>query len=254
MIFYLGTHQPNWLGLVDVPLFVSHRRLMTRKSFPRALCPWALDSGGFTELNMHGRWVTKSKDYATDVQRYSKEIGQMEWCAPMDWMCEPFVLARTGLSIREHQERTIDSYCVLEAEGLPVVPVLQGWEMADYYSHVEQYDDAGIDLREHLTVGLGSVCRRQGTEQIAEIVRNLHELDLSLHGFGVKTRGLASYHDALASSDSMAWSFAARRSDPIPGHTHMNCANCLEYAMNWRNEIVRRLDAEDQRTQVGDLR
>lgn len=226
-------------------LFVSHRRLRDRKSFPRALQPWALDSGGFTELNMHGRWVTTSREYVSAVRRYQDEIGDMNWCAPQDWMCEPVVLAKTGLTVKEHQARTIDSYCILASEGLPAIPVLQGWELSDYHSHIEQYDDAGIDLRGFDVVGLGSVCRRQGTSQISEIVWSLAEMDLGLHGFGVKTRGLASYKDALVSSDSMAWSFAARHEPPMPGHSHINCANCIEYAAVWRQRLLDRVEPKE---------
>lgn len=51
--FYLGTSEVRWLGQANVPLFISHRRLAPRKSFPRALTGWALDSGGFTELSMY---------------------------------------------------------------------------------------------------------------------------------------------------------------------------------------------------------
>ena len=54
MKFFLGTHLPQWLGRIDVPLFVSHRMLHKRRTFPRALGEWALDSGGFTEISMFG--------------------------------------------------------------------------------------------------------------------------------------------------------------------------------------------------------
>lgn len=230
-----------------MPLFVSHRTLMGRRSFPRALHPWALDSGGFTELSMFGRWATTSQAYARAVRRYQDEVGLLEWCAPQDYMCEPFMLAQTGLTIADHQARTIDSYCVLESYGLPVVPVLQGWSLADYHSCVEQYDDAGIDLRAFPTVGLGSVCRRQGTGEIARIAWSLADLGISLHGFGVKTRGLAAYHDALTSSDSLAWSYAARREPPMPGHTHASCANCIDYATAWRSALLARVTPTQQR-------
>lgn len=196
---------------------------------------------------MHGRWVTSSRDYAHAVQRYSDEIGQLAWCAPQDWMCEPFMLAATGLSVREHQARTIDSYCVLASYDLPVIPVLQGWDLADYHAHVEQYDAAGIDLRDHATVGLGSVCRRQGTDEIARIVWSLADLGIRLHGFGVKTRGLDSYHDALTSCDSLAWSYAARRQQPLPGCQHASCANCITYAQAWRAELLQRVTPMQQR-------
>ena len=51
MKFYLGTHQTGWLAKLDVPLFVSRRRLATLRKLPRAVGSWALDSGGFTELS-----------------------------------------------------------------------------------------------------------------------------------------------------------------------------------------------------------
>lgn len=181
------------------------------------------------------------------MRRYQDEIGQMAWCAPQDYMCEPFILAMTGMTIREHQERTIDSYCVLDSYGLPVIPVLQGWTLADYHSCVEQYDDAGIDLRDHPIVGLGSVCKRQATSEIARITWSLAELGIRLHGFGVKTRGLAAYHDALASSDSLAWSYAARYAPPLPGCTHNNCANCIRYATQWRLDLLEQVTPQQQR-------
>ena len=40
------------------PLFVSHRQLAPKRSYHPAACGWALDSGGFTEVSIHGRWVT----------------------------------------------------------------------------------------------------------------------------------------------------------------------------------------------------
>ncbi len=57
-------------------------------------------------------------------------------------MCEPIMLHKTGLSIDEHQMRTLTSYEeVLQlAHDLRWVPVLQGWSLRDYLSHVEQCD------------------------------------------------------------------------------------------------------------------
>ena len=48
MTFYLGTHQSDWLQDVEVPLFISRRRLAYRKKLKPAVTNWALDSGGFT--------------------------------------------------------------------------------------------------------------------------------------------------------------------------------------------------------------
>jgi len=114
--FYLGTHQPHWLWTARFPLFVSHRQLARRRRPLRpAACRWALDSGGFTELSLHGRWVTSAAEYADAADRYSGQLGRLDFAAPQDWMCEPAILARTGLTVREHQERTVASYLELRA-------------------------------------------------------------------------------------------------------------------------------------------
>lgn len=240
MHFYLGTHQVNWLGKAGVHLFVSHTRLGPRKALPRAIDWWALDSGGFTELDRHGRWTVTPAEYARAVRRYRDEIGSLAWAAPQDWMCEPKIRAKTGLHIAEHQERTVANYMELRAldPSLPIIPVLQGWTLAQYHGTVELYDQAGVDLRREPVVGLGSVCRRQATAEIGEIVSSLAALGIRLHGFGVKTQGLQRYAGYLESADSMAWSLdARRRGQPLPGHTHVHCGNCLDYALQWRARL-----------------
>ncbi|HWD78953.1 MAG TPA: hypothetical protein VG497_08725 [Kribbella sp.] len=191
MKFYLGTHQPAWLARpLGVRLFVSHRRLAGRKTMPRAQGPWALDSGGFTELTMHGLWRTSPDAYVSAVRRYQREIGRLEWAAPQDWMTEPEVLACTGLTVACHQRRTVDSYLQLRelAPELPFIPVLQGQTIDDYQGCAELYERHDVDLASQRLVGLGSVCRRQASKEVDEIVRALAERGLRLHGFGIKTQ------------------------------------------------------------------
>jgi hypothetical protein len=248
--FYLGTHQPHWLAdarFARTPLFVSHRRLAGRRTLPRAAGRWALDSGGFSELSLFGGWATAPAAYVAAVRRYDGEIGGMDWAAPQDWMCEPVMLARTGLTIAEHQRRTVANYLDLTARWAavsdadsPFMPVLQGWALADYEHCAAMYGEAGIDLRQVPVVGVGSVCRRQATGEIAEILTALAEADLWLHGFGMKTEGLRACRHLLTSADSMAWSFNARRARaPMPGCAgHKNCANCPRYALAWRDRVL----------------
>ena len=255
MRFYLGAHQPHWLWRATFPLFVSHRQLAQRRHLHPAACRWALDSGGFTELSLHGRWVTAADDYAAAVAAYAARIGGLDFAAPQDWMCEPHIIARTGLSVAEHQERTVASYLQLRdmAPGLPFIPVLQGWHLADYLRCVRLYADAGIDLATVPLTGLGSVCRRQSTGQIAAIVTALARLGIKLHGFGVKTGGLHLYGHLLASADSMAWSYTARHDPALPGCTsHKNCANCLTYATSWRARTLARYTARGHQQSLFD--
>jgi hypothetical protein len=246
MVFYLGAHQPHWLWRAEVPLFVSHRQLARKRQLRPALARWALDSGGFTELSMYGAWVTPAAEYAAAVARYAERIGRLDFAAPQDWMCEPFMIERTGLSVREHQARTVASYVELRriAPSLPFIPVLQGWRLADYLACADFYAAEGIDLAALPLVGLGSVCRRQSTGEIAVIAATFAQRGIRLHGFGVKTGGLHLYGRQLASADSMAWSYAARRQPPLPSCTgHKNCANCLTYATQWRANMLTRFTA-----------
>lgn len=248
MRFYLGTHKAVHLERAGVPLFVSHRTLRGRKTLPRAIAPWALDSGAFTELNTYGRWTETPEDYADAAVRYADAIGQLEWIAPQDSMCEPFVLDRiaqltgTRPSVQDQQRATVANYLrlreLLEDTGVRVIPVLQGWTVAEYAACWTLYDDAGVDLATLPLVGIGSVCRRQGTEEVATLLRALADAGLQLHGFGVKLTGLRRVADVLASADSLAWSLDARRGEPLRGCSHGTtgtgrCSNCLEYALRW---------------------
>jgi hypothetical protein len=230
------------LASLRVPLFVSHRRLVGMRRLPVANACWALDSGGFSELSMYGAWQTSPGVCARSVLRYRDEIGSLAWAAPQDWMCEPPILAKTGRSIAFHQAATVASVLELRQRvGLLVIPVLQGWELRDYVACVELYRDEGLDLTTEPVVGLGSVCRRQGTRTIAAIVSERAGYGLALHGFGIKTKGLTVYASQLTLADSMAWSYTARRRRPLSGCTHRNCANCPRWALQWRDRVLRRI-------------
>ncbi|MFD7661268.1 hypothetical protein [Streptomyces sp. NPDC059788] len=254
-----------------VTFFVSRVRLAQRKSpVPQALHPYCIDSGGFTELQRRGRWTLTAEQYVAEIRRYLDGLGPdlCRWVAPQDWMCEDIVIrggagARGAvfhgtrqarglqpdeaeedltMAVRIHQRLTVKNYLELTAMApeVPFIAVLQGNTLADYQACDEMYAAAGIDLSQLPVVGLGSVCRRQATSEIREIVEHFAGKGYRLHGFGVKTLGLAQYAGDLTSADSMAWSEDARRSAPLPGHEtrHINCANCPDWAIRWHQRIV----------------
>lgn len=243
---------PSWLRTVDVPLFISRNRLTRYRTLPRAIGPWALDSGGFTELQRYGSWDRVSPEqYVADVRRYRDEVGNLSWAAPQDWMCERLVIeggvagrARfvgTGLSVYIHQRRTVANLVRLRriAPDLHdlIVPVLQGDEGPDYLRHAEMYETAGIRLADERLVGMGSVCRRQTVDGIVEAVGQLARAGIRLHGFGVKTAGLPALAADLVSSDSLAWSDRGRH-EPGCSPTHKTEANCLPFALRWRERVL----------------
>jgi hypothetical protein len=161
-------------------------------------------------------------------------------------MCEPFMLAKTGKTVAQHQRLTVDNFLTLrnDAPDLPIIPVLQGWEHDDYVRCVDLYTAAGIDLAAEPIVGLGSVCRRDRTAAVAHLVVALHNAGLRLHLFGVKGTGAVAAAPYATSADSLAWSYAARRSRPLPGCPHTSCANCPRYALAWRSRLLRRLTTQ----------
>jgi hypothetical protein len=158
VIFYLGAHHPHWLAQSTVPLFVSRRALERYKKLPRAtVVPWALDSGGFTELTMHGKWTHASRPTTPrSCAGTAPRSASSTWAAPQDWMCEPAddLDGRACLcsSTSAARSTTFSSYARV-APDLPIIPVLQGWSLGDYMEHVEMYDDAGVDLVSERLVG-----------------------------------------------------------------------------------------------------
>lgn len=230
--FYLGTHQVNWVKETDTPLMISvSRTKMLKKLYP-AIGKIMVDSIGFTMLSTHGKWIMSENEYLDECYRVYDSFGTVELISPQDWMCEPFIIEKTGLSVREHQEKTIENYLSLtsKAPKLPFLPVLQGYTIDEYLTCLALYRSAGVKT---MYFGLGSVCRRQDTDDIDEIVSILYEMGLKLHAYGVKLGGLQLYGDKIDSADSLAWSLDARYKAPLPNHTHKNCANCLEYALQW---------------------
>lgn len=175
--------------------------------------------------------------------------GGIDGAAIQDWMCEPYILEKTGKTIAEHQALTIQSYIDLRrlAPSVSWIPVVQGWTVDDYERHVGAYADAGFDLRSERLVGVGSVCRRQATREAEGVFTRMANLGLRTHAFGVKRDGLKMFGDRVASADSMAWSFVARkRQIRLPGCKHVTCANCYRFAMQWRERLLATLHGPSQ--------
>jgi hypothetical protein len=231
--FFTGLHQPSDAKHFDAA-FVSVNRLRNRKG-PFAVGDWIMDSGAFSEISTHGHYRHPVSEYAAQIRRW-KDNGNLLAAVSQDFMCEPWIVAKTGLSVAEHQQFTIERYDALLAEdtGVYILPVLQGYAPADYVSHIRQYGDR---LKPGMWVGVGSVCKRNGDPHaIASVLIAIKDErpDLLLHGFGLKKTALGSdfITSLLHTADSMAWSFAAR----IKGGN----GNDWREAMRWTLDIVTR--------------
>lgn len=214
MMFYVGLHQPADAQHFDRS-FISVNRVRRRKK-PVPARSWIMDSGAFTEIATHGEYRHGVEEYAAVIRRWAYEGSGLVAAVAQDWMCEPWIVEKTGLSVPEHQRLTIERYDALRAcdtGGVYIMPVLQGYSPADYVSHIKQYGDR---LPQGAWVGVGSVCKRNGDpaaiEDVLMAIKAVRP-DLRLHGFGLKTTALASglVRALLWTADSMAWSFAARK-------------------------------------------
>jgi len=197
---------------------ISVNRLQKRKS-DFEVNEWVLDSGAFTEISRHGKYRTSVQEYANQIKRW-KKCGRLMGAVSRDWMCEPHILEKTGMTVTDHQSLTIEQYDNLLSyqTGVHILPVLQGYRASEYVAHMHQYGDR---LTKGMWVGVGSVCKRNSKpKEIEEIVKAIKTVrpDLRLHLFGVKVTALRSevVRDLAYSSDSMAWSFSARRQGKDP--------------------------------------
>lgn len=219
--FYPGLHQPADALHFDRAC-ISINRVRGRKK-PVNCDEVIVDSAAFRELELYGAYRHSVDEFADELYRlHTTGVVKIAIAVAQDYMCEPFMLAKTGLTILDHQRLTIERYDALKAAlderfggecPFPVMPVLQGYAPSDYARHIKMYSDR---LKLGMWVGVGSVCKRNGEpERIVEVLAAIHAVrpDLLLHGFGVKMTALlhSAIRDLLYSADSMAWSYAARR-------------------------------------------
>lgn len=221
--FYIGCtpSMANQIINPDFPasgLMISVNQLRKRKSNFKCDRAWIMDSGAFTEISRFGRYRFSPEEYWQQVCRWA-ECNHLIMAISQDWMCEPFILKKTGLSIADHQRLTIDRYDALQKftspATIPIMPVLQGYQISDYLQHLYDYGDR---LNDNHWVGVGSVCRRNGNPgEIIQILKSIKLIKpgLRLHGFGLKLIALQNpeIQRLLYSADSMAWSYPKRFGD-----------------------------------------
>jgi len=174
------------------------------------------------------------------ADRYSRQLGQLDFAAPQDWMCEPAILAphrpdRAGASGADCGQ--LPGVAGAGPPHLPFIPVVQGWHLADYLACVDLYRAAGggpdPGAADRARVGVPAA---SPTGQIAVIVAALACLGLRLHGFGIKTTGPAPVRAPARLGRLDGLELRGPAAPPaLPGCTgHRNCANCLTYAASWR--------------------
>src|SRR5277367_4988652 len=138
MRLFTGLDSPSHAQHFDAA-FVSINRLRNRKS-DFAVGDWIMDSGAFTEIKDHHKYRHEPEEYAEYIKRW-KTCGNLLAAVSQDYMCEEFMLEKTGLTVLDHQRMTIERYDRLIAceTGAYIMPVLQGYEPGEYAIHLRAY-------------------------------------------------------------------------------------------------------------------
>ena len=241
MIFYVGLHQPSDARRFPEAMISVKRLTGRRGSFTPPSSSWMLDSGAFTEIDQHGRYREPPERYAQRIIRWW-HVGRMVSATSQDYMCEARILDKTGLSLADHQRLTIARYDAIRAlvpASIYVLPVLQGYQPQEYVTCLRDY---GARLTPGMWVGVGSVCKRNGTPHaIAAVLRAIkaERPDLRLHGFGCKQTALGSadVRELLHSADSLAWSLRARKARYHDGDLSRD-ANSWREAAAYRARVM----------------
>lgn len=222
MKFYPGIYQQSHVNYVKERFFLSFQIIRRRKNVFRNIedKEWIMDSGAFSEIRKNGEFLFTPEEYLKHVEKWNPY-----YFVNMDWMCEPYQLKKTGKTVKEHQEQTLDNQVKLMelSEGINprLMGVIQGWSVDDYLSHIDMIRERGCLLD---YMGVGSVCRRNSKTEILQILMRIKKEipRTKLHAFGVKKdvfkdRLGQRIFDCLHSSDSMAWSYNARwkKKNPI---------------------------------------
>lgn len=223
---------------------------------PLVVNRWMMDSGAFSQINLYGDFIMSPEEYIKLACKFQYN-GRLACIVTQDYMCEPDVIKKlneTGnqASVRIHQKKTVKRYIELMDLAkkyhlqVPVMPVLQGWEVDDYVDHFymyrsmlhfEQqrrtfYTSTGIpdhNLWPHAFhhriadgspiavnrpwIGIGSTCKRntnpEVVSQILDAVIPLLPSNAKIHLFGYKKTGLKNSRikDRIYSADSFAYDF-----------------------------------------------
>src|SRR4051794_32040540 len=186
MTFFPGLHHPH--DARHFPRTMISANTLRKRKGPFEVNDWMMDSGAFTQILKHGGYTESPEPYIAEIIRWSTN-GNLLVAVSQDMMVESAMLERTGLTVEDHRRVTIERYDVIRA-GVPnhihVMPVLQGYQSAEYVAHVKAYGDR---LAYGMWVGVGSVCRRNGNPAAIEAVLRAIKTerpDLRLHGVGLK--------------------------------------------------------------------
>lgn len=196
-------------------------KTMSTPRIPPQITDTAADSGGFTATVRWGDYRYTPSQYVEWLRRWTPG-----WAATFDFCCEDEITSGKPGIVRDRQARTTDlAYQFWNHhahEPWAWVPTIQGWHPEDYHRHASEMRPLvdQMKVRPRFRVGIGTLCRRERTADIAAIVEAVAAAlpGIPLHLWGTKIRYFEKVppHPQVVSVDSAAWNFRAHRNNPTP--------------------------------------
>ncbi len=214
-----------------------------------------IDSGGFTAAKRWGKYPWSAQQYADFIQEMSRDVT-LDFCAIMDYACEPSVNRSTYATNIERIEATIrnESACREAAPALPWLPVLQGDSLEERAYDIAARRRAGMLPDDY--AGIGSVCGRGVSGAVKTTLFYRDNLPgVKYHAFGLHIQALDNdqVFDTIRSWDSYSWSWGKGQKGvdrpqiylKRPGETYTKHARRLA-ELYWTNTIEPRLTRHRQ--------
>jgi len=168
-----------------------------------------VDSGGFTAARKWGRYPWSPLQYAAFIREVSRDVP-LDFCAIMDYACEPSVNRSTYRTNRERIKATIrnEMACRRADPDLPWLAVLQGDTLEERALDLKLRARLGMLPTDY--AGIGSVCGR-GAVAARDVVKFYHDRlpGCRFHGFGMHVQAMDddAVFGAVRSWDSYGWSW-----------------------------------------------
>jgi queuine/archaeosine tRNA-ribosyltransferase len=241
MFVYMTLDHVAYIKYVDNMCWSFKQLRKRKKELPKCKGLFLMDSAGFTELSDNGYYSFDIDEYLRCVRRFAPD-----YFVNMDWMCEPTIIQKTEKTVRLHIALTVENYQNMvkkmsEDEIKRCIPVIQGWGILDYFYCIEKYEEKGL-LAPYM--GIGSVCRRNSTHEIAKIISMIKgELpNVKLHGFGIKKSVIDLLpNNVLHSIDSAAYMFQKKHNG-----RWVTSKNGIDIALHeMQNDIKKRQNKKD---------
>jgi len=174
-----------------------------------------VDCGGFYN-SLGGNYKTSDIEYLNYVKSVNADLFALR-----DYTCEKEVCKRLKTTPKEQIKKTFehhlrmleylnDFYLEYNNKKALAVPVLQGYELEDYLHCLDLYRSNGI-LSTYIAIG--SLCRRNATREITEIIGKIRE-ELPnwtmIHAFGIKLPAIKKIWNICDSIDTGTWDYASR--------------------------------------------